>query len=126
MARASYLAPGVYVEEVPSAQQPIAGVGTNTVGFIGIVPDKITCPEPNPHYDPVLAELALKVAAIVGEGKEAASKEAIATIDTEIKAREAEIDTLNKDIAGWQKKLDEVAPEVAKLETDIGALEGRE
>ncbi|MGH8591455.1 MAG: phage tail sheath C-terminal domain-containing protein [Gammaproteobacteria bacterium] len=126
MARATYLAPGVYVEEVPSAQQLIAGVGTNTVGFIGIVDDEITCPEPNPHYDPVLAELALKVAAIVGEGKEAASKEAIATIDTEIKAREAEIDTLNKDIAGWQKKLDEVAPEVAKLETDIGALEGRE
>ena len=35
----TYLAPGVYVEEVPSAAQPIAGVGTNTVGFVGIVPD---------------------------------------------------------------------------------------
>ena len=55
MARAAYLAPGVYVEEVPSAQQPIAGVGTNTVGFIGVVPDEIQCPVPNEEYDPTLA-----------------------------------------------------------------------
>ncbi len=47
-----YLAPGVYVEEVPSAVQPIAGVGTSTAGFIGIVPDSIEIPEPNPGYDP--------------------------------------------------------------------------
>jgi uncharacterized protein len=55
MARAAYLAPGVYVEEVPSAQQPIAGVGTNTVGLIGVVPDEIQCPVPNEGYDPTLA-----------------------------------------------------------------------
>jgi hypothetical protein len=55
MARAAYLAPGVYVEEVPSAQQPIAGVGTNTVGFVGVVPDEIQCPVPNEEYDPTLA-----------------------------------------------------------------------
>ncbi len=30
-----YLAPGVYVEEIPSFR-PIAGVGTSTVGFLGI------------------------------------------------------------------------------------------
>jgi uncharacterized protein len=34
-----YLAPGVYVEEVPSAAAPIAGVGTSTAGFIGVVRD---------------------------------------------------------------------------------------
>jgi phage tail sheath protein FI len=39
MARTTYRAPGVYVEEIPSARQPIAGVGTNTAAFIGIVPD---------------------------------------------------------------------------------------
>ncbi|ETX07721.1 MAG: hypothetical protein ETSY2_09610 [Candidatus Entotheonella gemina] len=33
---ATYTAPGVYVEEVPSAIKPIAGVGTGTSGFIGI------------------------------------------------------------------------------------------
>src|SRR2546423_13120597 len=33
-----YLSPGVYVEEVPSAVKAIAGVGTSTAGFIGIVP----------------------------------------------------------------------------------------
>lgn len=31
-----YLAPGVYVEEVPSAVKPIAGVGTSTAGFVGV------------------------------------------------------------------------------------------
>ncbi len=49
---AQYLSPGVYVEEVPSAVKPIAGVGTSTAGFIGIVPDSITIPASNPDYDP--------------------------------------------------------------------------
>jgi phage tail sheath protein FI len=31
-----YQAPGVYVEEVPSAVKPIAGVGTSTAAFIGV------------------------------------------------------------------------------------------
>jgi phage tail sheath protein FI len=39
-----YLAPGVYVEEVPSAVQPIAGVGTSTAGFIGVVANDIAMP----------------------------------------------------------------------------------
>ena len=47
-----YLSPGVYVEEVPSAVQPIAGVGTSTAGFVGVVPDEINVPEPNPDYAP--------------------------------------------------------------------------
>lgn len=34
----AYLSPGVYVEEVPSAVKPIAGVGTSTAGFIGVFP----------------------------------------------------------------------------------------
>ena len=39
-----YLHPGVYVQEVPSAVQPIAGVGTSTAGFIGVVPDTESVP----------------------------------------------------------------------------------
>ena len=39
-----YLSPGVYVEEVPSAVKAIAGVGTSTPGFIGIVPNSIAVP----------------------------------------------------------------------------------
>ena len=39
-----YLSPGVYVEEVPSAVKPIAGVSTSTAGFIGIVPDSFPLP----------------------------------------------------------------------------------
>ena len=42
---AQYLAPGVYVEEVASAIKPIAGVGTSTAGFIGVVADTVTMPE---------------------------------------------------------------------------------
>jgi hypothetical protein len=41
---AQYLSPGVYVEEVPSAEKAIAGAGTSTAAFIGIVPDSIVVP----------------------------------------------------------------------------------
>ena len=47
-----YLSPGVYVEEVPSAVKPIAGVSTSTAAFVGVVPDKITMAEENPDFDP--------------------------------------------------------------------------
>ena len=39
-----YFTPGVYVEEVPSAIKPIAGVGTSTAGFIGAVADDVQMP----------------------------------------------------------------------------------
>jgi phage tail sheath protein FI len=39
-----YLSPGVYVEEVPSAVKPIAGVSTSTAGFIGIVAENLAVP----------------------------------------------------------------------------------
>src|SRR5436305_14635860 len=39
-----YLSPGVYVEEVPSAIKPIAGVSTSTAAFIGIIPDSFPVP----------------------------------------------------------------------------------
>ncbi len=40
---AQYLSPGVYVEEVPGTP-PIAGVGTNTAGFVGVVDTTKTNP----------------------------------------------------------------------------------
>ena len=40
----TYLAPGVYVEEVPSAVKPIAGVGTSTAAFVGLVADDVKMP----------------------------------------------------------------------------------
>ncbi len=49
---AEYLSPGVYVEEVPPAQRPIAGVGTSTAGFIGVVADDVAMPlEPGSTVD---------------------------------------------------------------------------
>lgn len=41
---AQYLAPGVYVEEVASGIKPIAGVGTSTAGFVGVVADGAATP----------------------------------------------------------------------------------
>ncbi len=56
----TYLSPGVYVEEVPSAVKPIAGVGTSVAAFIGIAPDDTEMPlkpgidkekaKPEDHY----------------------------------------------------------------------------
>ena len=68
MARSTYAAPGVYVEEIPSARQPIAGVGTNTVGFIGIIPeDVVYIPVANEEYDPVLAQQLLAFQLATGD-----------------------------------------------------------
>jgi len=39
-----YLTPGVYVEELPAAIRPIAGVGTSTAGFVGVVADDVAMP----------------------------------------------------------------------------------
>ena len=36
---ASYLAPGVYVEETPPGARPISAVGTSTAAFLGVAPD---------------------------------------------------------------------------------------
>jgi hypothetical protein len=47
-----YLAPGVYVEEVPSSIKPIVGVSTSTAAFVGIVKGPVQIPEDNPDYDP--------------------------------------------------------------------------
>jgi uncharacterized protein len=47
-----YLSPGVYVEEVPSAIKPIAGVSTSTAAFLGVVKTPILIPEDNPNFDP--------------------------------------------------------------------------
>lgn len=41
---AQYLSPGVYVEEAPPASRSIAGVGTSTACFLGVVPDDVKMP----------------------------------------------------------------------------------
>jgi uncharacterized protein len=56
-----YLSPGVYVEEVPSAAAPIAGVGTSTAGFIGQVADNVEMPDRPGQFqtDPDTGDLVL-------------------------------------------------------------------
>lgn len=57
-------APGVYVEEVSSGGAPIAGVGTSTGGFIGILVDGRTMPTnpaTNTAYDDVGAGAIVEV-----------------------------------------------------------------
>jgi hypothetical protein len=36
---ASYLAPGIYIEEIPTGPRPISAVGTSVAGFVGLAPD---------------------------------------------------------------------------------------
>jgi phage tail sheath protein FI len=97
----TYLAPGVYVEEVPSLQQPIAGVGTNTVGFIGVVPDDIQVAVPNENYDPTIAR------ALAGGAAATAA---------EVQRLEAEVRGLEERRGNSQKALDEAN---AKLGTEL-------
>ena len=102
MARLSYSAPGVYVEEVPSARQPIAGVGTNTVGFIGIVPDTVYIPVANPGYDPVTARAMIALRSSPGD-------QALADAKREIDAR----------VAALNSELARLADALAEAEKDM-------
>jgi len=119
----TYLAPGVYVEEVPSAQQPIAGVGTNTVGFIGVVPDIIRIPVPNDWYDPNLAEIVHR-----GEGstdkEKAEHAAALAQLDALVD-REKKKDTLAQELGNTIKRLEaderRLTDEIAKKEAELKA-----
>jgi phage tail sheath protein FI len=64
-----YLSPGVYVEEVPSAIQAIAGVGTSTAGFIGIAPAEIAMPIDALPSSSKIAQEALDLTKSADSGK---------------------------------------------------------
>jgi len=49
---ATFLSPGVFVEEVPAAIRAIAGVSTSTAAFVGVVPDTVHLVARNPAFDP--------------------------------------------------------------------------
>lgn len=57
---ATYLAPGVYVEEVPAATRPLSGVGTAVAGFVGFAPQ-------GPLNEPILVTNWLQYTAAFGE-----------------------------------------------------------
>jgi phage tail sheath protein FI len=134
MARANYAAPGVYVEEVPSARQPIAGVGTNTVGFIGIVPDKIYMPMANPKYDPVKgAASATKRAADAADKLKNAGKAdlqaleaALTKADNELKKRETEQKAAKKALENIAPGANQAAEATALKEADDALSKAKE
>jgi phage tail sheath protein FI len=128
MARSTYLAPGVYVEEIPSARQPIAGVGTNTVGFIGLVPPIIHIPVPNDEYDPVLAQHILDFKQLTAGGQDvAAQRQSLQTnLDsTQVQLRQAEelVATLteNRDTSRATEQQMEAALQTATEDTRAAA-----
>ena len=47
-----YLSPGVYVEYVPPASLPLAGVATSVAGFIGVVDNNVTMPPQPGKFQP--------------------------------------------------------------------------
>lgn len=117
MARLTYSAPGVYVEEVPSAQQPIAGVGTNTVGFIGIWSEKVIhFPIPNAAYDPQVAEKA---------AQPAPSKSAIAAAEAALTAAKTKLGELQKELKGSDGEEKKKTDEITKAKADVEANEKR-
>jgi phage tail sheath protein FI len=108
MPRDAYFAPGVYVEEIPSARQPIAGVGTNTVGFIGAVPDVIWCPVRNPNYDPVMARTLANY-----------RRARAASSDAERARADASAAALSARQAILQSQIADLTPQVDKLRNDV-------
>ncbi|HLG13141.1 MAG TPA: phage tail sheath subtilisin-like domain-containing protein [Blastocatellia bacterium] len=82
---ATYLSPGVYVEEVPSAVKAIAGVGTSTAGLIGVAPD--TLPQPLSRV----------------------TEEAIGTGDAKVKVFELDVFPVVTDAGSFQMRVDGVA-----------------
>jgi Bacteriophage tail sheath protein len=100
----TYLSPGVYVEEIPSAQQPINGVGTNTVGFIGIVPDVISCPVPisDHEYHKRLLDKENELRKVKKEDIQNTLNKAIA----DVKANEGKLAVLQKQISDAKLKAD--------------------
>lgn len=118
MSSATYLAPGVYVEEVASAQQPIAGVGTNVAGFIGVFPPKIYIPLPNPDYDPVAARAAAQLA-------DFAARQAVAQLGVPVdpgdRALEAEANA--RAIAVIENAVQRVGAEIADLTGKLQATQ---
>jgi phage tail sheath protein FI len=118
MARASYFAPGVYVEEVPSARQPIAGVGTSTAAFIGIVPSKLYVPVPNPDYDPVLAGAAMDLAALRKATLDAPEKERKEAIADEMKGPLQVLTDALQRVSTALKKATDAQPRADALEKE--------
>lgn len=98
---ANYLSPGVYVEEVPSARQPIAGVGTNTVAFIGLVPDTIYYPEANEFYDPVAALGTLESNAAAPDSGDSPE---VKDLKAKLKGAEEQLTAANNAFAAEEKK----------------------
>ena len=64
-----YLSPGVHVEEVPSAVQAIAGVGTSTAGFIGIAPAEIVIPLEEVPKENIISQMGLDLTHTSNNGK---------------------------------------------------------
>jgi len=115
MARASYAAPGVYVEEVPSARQPIAGVGTNTVGFIGLVDDVVYVPVANPRYDPVEGRAsASSRAQAAAESLKKTSKDSLPKLEADLQTAENDLRAKTTDLKNAKKALQTLAAEADK------------
>lgn len=107
----SYLSPGVYIEEVPSQIKSIAGVGTNTVGFIGIVEDEVQVPEyldDDEYQRQVLAAFDK----LYGSDEDYADAKIKARVDEAAKAKEAAA----KAVVDAEKAAKAAGDEAAKAE----------
>ncbi len=65
MAPATYLTPGIYIEEISTGAKPIEAVGTSTAGFVGRAPEG----EAHPREAVAINNWSQFVKEFVGEGK---------------------------------------------------------
>jgi uncharacterized protein len=122
MARTTYLAPGVYVEEIPSAQQPIAGVGTNTVGFVGVVGSAIYYPVREELYDPVVARAVLSLRASQQDKASADAKD----VERNQAIAKAQLDRMDAEVKGLEERLAAADKAVQEIGADPSRATERE
>jgi uncharacterized protein len=105
----TYLSPGVYVEEIASGNAPIAGVGTSTAGFIGVIPLTVDVAKAVKDADDAVKAAEKKV-------KEA---QATAVKDADAAATVAKgTDETAKTTANTQAQVSKTALEAAKEELE--------
>jgi hypothetical protein len=113
------------VEEIPSARQPIAGVGTSTAGFIGLVPKTILVPVPNPDYDSVVANAALRAESlrkkIQESGGAAGTNATTARLDQQM--LDKQIDKLTQDLRNKNDEVKKAEADAAKAKTKLEKAE---
>ncbi|PJF40602.1 MAG: phage tail sheath family protein [Chloroflexi bacterium] len=110
----TYLSPGVYVEEKPSAVQSIASNGTSTAGFIGMIGDTIQIPVASEDYDPAKDYTLAAADADIKPQSVIDAEQRVTDLQQQLSgASEENIDALQAELADAQEALARARAEAA-------------